>query len=228
MLVFAAPASAAAGSPVFRAMTPGVADSFENSSRIFVVDNAAFSPSSQVIFNLSRPTFAAQNFSATTVTPDGTCSTARTPGILNASAASTLTTFPPNTGGLATTAYTIPGNRTSNPNCAVPFTLEGVSSRRTGFPMSVNCFGSFSGTFAGGFNCAAASASDPYVAFLPDSAWITTPFSTRQLDAATPHFCAAASTSMTRAIAPMRRKRSHSEGVVVLPPVICRPNTVWL
>ncbi len=29
-----------------------------------------------------------------------------------------------------------------------------------------------------------------------------------------------------RAIAPILRKRSHSEGVVVLPPVICRPKTV--
>ena len=57
---------------------------------------------------------------------------------------------------------------------------------------------------------------------------MTTPFSAWHSEAETPHLCAAASMSITRAIAPILRKRSHSEGVVVLPPVICMPKTVWL
>src|SRR6266436_4934321 len=130
-MVFAAPAKEAAGSPVFLAMFPGVADCLEKSESICEVESCAFSPSSQVIFTFSRSSFSDQKRCAMTATPEGICSMARTPGILRASVASKLTTLPPNTGGRATRAKSIPGSRTSRPNCAVPSTLEGVSKRRT-------------------------------------------------------------------------------------------------
>src|SRR5467141_2710662 len=128
-MVFAAPAKAAAWSPVFFGMFPGVADCLEKSASICEVESFAFSASAQVIFTFSRASFVGQKRSATTATPEGSCSTARTPGILRASVASKLTTLPPNTGGRATRAKSIPGSRTSRPNCAVPSTLEGVSNQ---------------------------------------------------------------------------------------------------
>jgi hypothetical protein len=44
----------------------------------------------------------------------------------------------------------------------------------------------------------------------------------------TAHFSAAASTSIDFAPAPALRRRSHSLHVLVLPPVIWIPKTVWL
>ena len=55
----------------------------------------------------------------------------------------------------------IPGNRTSMPNWAVPFTFAGVSSRLAGVPISLKSFGSLSATCAGTGSVAAFSASAP-------------------------------------------------------------------
>ena len=52
------------------------------------------------------------------------------------------------------------------------------------------------------------------------------PFSARQLDGSTFHDCAAAAISIIRAVAPALRSRSHSDQVLVLPPVICMPYCV--
>src|SRR5438477_9325018 len=142
-------------------MLPGLEEVLENSSVIFEVERPEFSPSSQVTFNLSQPNFADQKRSAMTATPEGICSTARTPAIFMVSAESTLETLPPKTGGRATTAKSMPGIFTSKPNCAVPFILEGVSRRRVDLPISVNFSGSFSGILEGGLTCDAASVSEP-------------------------------------------------------------------
>jgi hypothetical protein len=72
-----------------------------------------------------------------------------------------LLTLPPNTGGRATSATSIPGSRTSRLKTALPLTLSGVSSRRVGLPTMRNAFGSFSLTFSGGLRSAAFSASLP-------------------------------------------------------------------
>jgi hypothetical protein len=74
---------------------------------------------------------------------------------------STLPSFPPTTGLIASVAYFMPGNRTSIPNWAVPFTLEGVSSRLAGVPMSVKSLGSFKVTSVGTGSFAAFSARAP-------------------------------------------------------------------
>src|SRR6266404_5084992 len=60
VMVFAALERAPCGSPFFLAMLPGLEEVLENSSVIFDVERPAFSPSSHLIFNLSRPSFAAQ------------------------------------------------------------------------------------------------------------------------------------------------------------------------
>src|SRR5271169_7110711 len=81
VIVLAAPANAAAGSPTFRATAPGVFDIAEYFSRIATVDTPAPGPSSQLISNFSRPSFAGQKPLAITATPEGTCKTFTTPGI---------------------------------------------------------------------------------------------------------------------------------------------------
>jgi len=43
-----------------------------------------------------------------------------------------LFTLPPNTGQRCTMAYTMPGTRTSRPNCALPSVFGGMSLRGTG------------------------------------------------------------------------------------------------
>src|SRR5271156_4831045 len=95
VIVFAAPARAAAGSPTFFATAPGAFDSVENCSRIATVDTATPGPSSQVISSCSRPSFAGQKPLATTAIPEGTCTTFTTPGTALALSALKLTTFPP-------------------------------------------------------------------------------------------------------------------------------------
>src|ERR1700740_1842432 len=109
VIVFAAPARVAAGSPTFFATKPGVFDIAEYCARISTVDRPAPGPSSQVISSFSRPSFAGQNPFAITATPEGTCTTFTTPGIALALSALKLATFPPNTGARATTAVSILG-----------------------------------------------------------------------------------------------------------------------
>src|SRR5256886_13580274 len=69
-----------------------------------------------------------------------------TPGTAFALVASKLFTLPPKTGERATTATSKPGAFTSIPNCALPSTLGGVSSRFTRVPRIFQSFGSLSGT----------------------------------------------------------------------------------
>ncbi len=173
----------------------------------------------------SRPCLAAQKWSATTATPLGTRTTDRTPGTALALVSSSDFTFPPNTGGRATTAVRRPSNCTSMPNRARPVIFSGVSRRLVGFPMSFQSLGSLSCTVFGAGSLAAASASSPYRARLLPA--ITTPFSVRQSAGLTPNFWAAAATSTARAVAPAWRHRSNSDQVLLEPPVICMPKAVW-
>src|ERR1700688_2284279 len=98
---------------------------------------------------------------ASTATPLEIATTLTTPGTALVLEASKLATFPPNTGQRWTTAYSIPGKRTSMPNLALPSTLMGVSKRLGDVPIKRNCLGSFNTTEDGGLNCAAASAKLP-------------------------------------------------------------------
>ncbi len=55
------------------------------------------------------------------------------------------------------------------------------------------------------------------------------PFSARQAAGSTFHCCAAAAISISRAAAPAKESRSHSERTLVLPPVtMIGPNWAWL
>jgi hypothetical protein len=78
-------------------------------------------------------------------------------------AASNRFTFPPKVGHRATTAYTIPGTRTSSPNTALPSTFEGVSVRAVLLPTMRNSLGFFKGTLAksGSGSFEAASTNSP-------------------------------------------------------------------
>ena len=118
-------------------------------------------PSSQSMWSASRAIFACQKESAITATPEGTATILRTPAMERARESSKARTFAPKMGARATTAINIRGILTSMPKTAFPFTLSEVSSRFAGLPMSLNVFGSLSGTCAGGVNFAAASASCP-------------------------------------------------------------------
>src|SRR5262252_9051027 len=120
---------------------------------------------------------AAQVLSAITATPFEIVTTSFTPGIDLARAASNDATLPPKTGHRATTAYSIPGNRTSIPNVALPSTFDGVSRRLGEVPIKWNCFGSFNITFAGFGSLAAASARLPKLSRDPEVELITKPFS---------------------------------------------------
>ena len=60
-----------------------------------------------------------------------------------------------------TVAIFMPGTFTSIPNSVMPATLAGESTRRSGFPMSVNAAGSLSATLAGIGSAPAAFASAP-------------------------------------------------------------------
>ena len=70
--------------------------------------------------------------------------------------ASNERSVPPNAGGRTTVACTIPGTTVSIPYLARPFTLTGVSTRATCFPINVNRSGVFNGTSFGTGTSAAA------------------------------------------------------------------------
>ncbi len=85
--------------------------------------------------------------------------------------------------------------------------------------MSLKSFGSFSFTSFGTSSLAAASANSP-----KEPVWLplfSTPFSTVMLSAGTPHFSAAAATSICRAAAPALRSCSQLLATEVEPPVPC-------
>ena len=65
----------------------------------------------------------------------------------------------------------MPGTVTSMPKIGSPVTICGLSTPPIGWPMILKSFGSFSVTVfrSGGGTFAAASASWPYVSFLPSS-----------------------------------------------------------
>ena len=94
-------------------------------------------------------------------TPVEICTTCFTPGTAFALVASKLFTLPPKTGERATTATSKPGVFTSIPNCALPSTLGGVSSRFTRVPRIFQSFGSLSGTSWGRGTVAALATSFP-------------------------------------------------------------------
>ena len=197
----------------------------------------ALGPSSHVIWSARRPSTACQYVSAMTATPLtlptpqapvpshgvlSSCTTCRTPGIPLVRVASKLRTLPPNTGERSTLAMSMPGMRTSMPNCAVPFTLDGVSRRCVRWPSRRKSFGSLSGGFAGTGSAAAFWASSPYVSRWLVPVCATTPFSVLQAAGSAPQVCAAAATSIARAVAPALRRMSHDVRTLVLPPVDIR------
>jgi hypothetical protein len=164
---FGAPAKAAAASPSFRTTTPGVSAAAASPWTTSAVLTDPFGPSSQRMASALRPCFAAHMWSATTATASSRRTIWRTPLIAFALVSSRLANLPPTTGLAMTVAIFIPGNRTSMPNCAVPFTFAGVSSRLAGVPISVKSFGSLSLICAGTGSFAALSASAPYASLRP-------------------------------------------------------------
>src|SRR5439155_373266 len=118
-------------------------------------------PAAQEMSRAARPCFAAHVASATTATASSRRTTCCTPGTAFAWVSSTLASLPPNTGQPATAANFMPGSRTSMPNCAVPSTLSGVSSRFTDVPISLKSFGSLSVTSRGTGRRAARSTRAP-------------------------------------------------------------------
>src|SRR5205823_3999722 len=104
-------------------------------------------------------------------------------------------------------------------NCAVPSTLSGVSSRFAGVPISLKSLGSLRATPLGTGRSAARSTRAPYVRLRPVGPCITTPFAARHELGSTFQVCAAADTSMVRAVAPARRNGSQLPRTDVEPPV---------
>ena len=107
------------------------------------------------------------------------------------------------------------------PNWAAPVVLAGMSRRGTGVPMSLKSLGALSATSVGGVNALAAWASAPNVAWRWLAAWLTRPLATVQVPGATPHWLAAAWTSIARAEAPARRIGPQASRTLDEPPVTC-------
>ena len=127
----------------------------------------------------SRALRAVQKSWAMTATPLGMIATRSTPRMARASVSWTRLTRAPKRGGCSTRAVSMPGRRTSWVKMAVPSVLGGPSLRRSAaLPMSRNWDGSLSFTSVGTGCLAAASASSPKRALLPER-WLTTPSLTR-------------------------------------------------
>jgi hypothetical protein len=220
---FAAPASAASGSPSCRATSPGSRLFASNSCRIAALDSCACGPGSQTTSSASRPRIAAHVEVATTATPEGISTTFRTPGTVSERAPSYRCSVPPKTSHRATTATTVSGGRVSMPNRARPTTFSGVSSRGTLVPMKRKSLGSLRRGSSGIGRRAAASASAPYSSRRLVGTCKTAPFSARQADGSIPQRAAAAATNISRAVAPALRRRSHEPRTLLLPPVVMLP-----
>ena len=123
---------------------------------------------------LRTPRMAAHMWSPITAKALSSVTTSRTPGTARAAASSMPSSRPPATGLAATVPNFMPGTCTSMPNCIVPFTLAGVSSRFALVPISVKCAGSFSCTVRGTGSTAAAPASAPYPNVRPVAVCVTT------------------------------------------------------
>ena len=211
--------SAPAASPSARATRPAVdSAAFLRTARMAALSSCAFGPGSQLICSALRACRDCQKWSATTTTPLAVMSTRRTPGIACAAVESTETALPPSTGLWASEAYSIPGNFTSTPNCALPSTFPGVSSRGSDLPIKRKSAFGLSLTSFGTGNRTAASASSPKLALWPRGP-DTTPFLTRQSAGSTCHLLAAAAINMTRARAPARRNFSQASCRLLLVPV---------
>ncbi len=116
-------------------------------------------------------------------------------------------------------ALSIPGTFTSMPYSVLPTTLSAVSSRAIGLPAIFQSFGSLSAGFSGTGSLAAASATLPYVVFLPDAACVMVLLDAVHSDAGTFHSLAAAWISIMRAAAPPWRTYSCDSRMPRLPPV---------
>ena len=167
---FAAPSSALSASPSPRTTFPLRPAAFASAASISALLSFAFGPGSQSIFSAARPVSAAQVDEAATQTPPHTwlgglagaiSKTFVTPGTASAAVASNDLTFPPNAGGRATTAWSIPGRRTSRPYSAAPRAIAALSTRSCALPTMRKADGSLSRGLSGTRSAAAASASSP-------------------------------------------------------------------
>ena len=116
----------------------------------------------------------------------------------------------------------MPGCNTSMPKRAVPSILRAASRRGSGWPMSLKADASLSVGLRGKGMPAATAANSPKRADWPERC-VSKPADTCTSSAATPHFAAAAATSMARAEAPAWRIGSHRSLMLDEPPVIIRP-----
>ena len=127
-----------------------------------------------------------------------------TPFIDIAFEASKEASLPPNTGHSLMVAFSMPGSLRSAPYTCLPVTLSRVSRRFTGLPMTFHSDGLFSliASFAGGVSLEAAAATLPYVVVRPEPLCVMTLLAAVHSEAGTPHWLAAACTSIMRAAAP--------------------------
>ena len=192
---------------------------------IVSLDTFALGPSSQTIATLSSAVLACQNVSATTATAvSPTCTTFLTPGIAWALVASKLLTLPPNTGHSRMLATSMPGNFRSIAYIWRPVTLSATPSMRSsGLPMIFHSLGLLRVMSLGTSSLAAASATSPNRTVRPLGLWVITLLAAIHSATGTPHFCAAASTSMMRAAAPPLRTYCSEVRIPRLPPVAKSP-----
>ena len=97
-----------------------------------------------------------------------------------------------------------------------------MSKRAGEVPISFQSFGSLSFGSLGTSSFDAAAAILPYVVLLPDECVITL-FAALHSAAGTPQLCAAAATSISRALAPALRRYSCDSRMARLPPVDMEP-----
>ena len=145
-LAWRAAASAASASPVRVTRAPGVCARRAYSTASASVSTAEAGPASHSISSASRPFLAAQNESATTATPEGTRTTCLTPRTARARSAPIVFGVPPNTGGRATSATSMPGTVASIPNVAVPGDLGAAVEAPRGLADDLELRGSLSAT----------------------------------------------------------------------------------
>src|SRR6266852_3451310 len=96
-------------------------------------------------------------------------------------------------------------------------TVSGISMRLTDLPISFQSLGSFSFTSFGGSSLDAASATLPKLSLRLLRACVMKLLEAEHSDAGTPHCCAAAAISISRAVAPARRNYSWELRMVRLP-----------
>src|SRR5258705_3590129 len=117
----------------------------------------------------------------------------------------------------------MPGSCTSMPKRCLPMTVSGMSMRLTDLPISFQSLGSFSFTSFGGSSLEAASATFPKLTFRLLRPCVMKLADAEHSDAGTPHCCAAAAISISRAVAPARRKYSCELRMVRLPTAAISP-----